>query len=234
MKKLIVLICLTITFANVLAYDIPKPIGYINDYGNLLTEQEENQLNQLLKSHEDSTSNQIAVLTLPSFDDREEGPLFDFSMAVFNDWKIGKKGKNNGILFVIVKNLASKNAPGLRIVTGYGAEGPLPDGICKRIIEQARPNIKSGNYYTGISNALNSMILRMGTEFSKDTEEGMSTFNIFIIVLVILILIYLIIKCGISSDGSSVFFSSSDSSGSSNSFFDGFSGGDSGGGGAGD
>ena len=232
MKKIIVFICLAVTFTNVLAYDIPKPIGYINDYGNLLTEQEENQLNKLLKLHEDSTSNQIAVLTIQSFDDQNDGPLFDFSMAVFNDWKIGKKEKDNGILFVIVKNLASKNAPGLRIITGYGAEGPLPDGICKRIIEKARPDIKSGNYYLGISEALNSMILRMGSEFSKEPEEkGMSTFTIFIIVLIVLMLIYLIIKYGISSDRSSAFFSSSDSS---DSFFDGFGGGDSGGGGAGD
>lgn len=241
MKRLATLFCMVCTCLHLLAFDIPKPINYVNDYANVLSQAEEDTLNQKLKVYQDSTSTQIAVLTILAFDDTKEGPLFDYSLAVFNQWKIGQKDKNNGVLLVVVQHLTSKNAPGLRIVTGYGAEGPLPDISCKRIIEKIRPFINKGNNYEGISIAINSMISIFSVEFKAEESKALGVwFWVFVFAIILIIVVLLLIIAnrnqGGSSSSSSYFFSSSSDSSSSSgeSFFSGFDGGSSGGGGAGD
>ena len=76
-------------------------------------------LRRLLKAHEDKTSNQIAVLTLPTLDGESvEG----YATRVFEAWKLGQKGKDNGVLVVVVPKDRK-----MRIEVGYGLEGTLPD-----------------------------------------------------------------------------------------------------------
>lgn len=240
MKKVVLIFSLTLVFSSVLAYDIPKFTNYVNDYANVLTDKEETQLNQILKNYQDTTSTQIAFLIIPNYNDRKDGPLVDYSVAVFKSWKIGEESKNNGILFVIVKNLASKNGPGLRIATGYGVEGALPDAVCRRIIESTRPLIKDGKYYQGIHLATSDIISKLKGEFKSENEKSLRSFleeNPFIRLILIIFLLFLFIRFVVflsspGSGGSFLFLdsSSSDSGG-------GFSGGgcgDCGGGGAGD
>lgn len=206
MKKLGFLFCAILIALFSFGSDVAIPVfthNYVNDYGSMLSEAEEHNLNTMLKNYQDSTSNQLIVLTLTSFNDQTDGPLFDFSKAVFTSWGIGQKAKNNGVLLVIVKTLASKRAPGLRIVTGYGAEGPLPDLVCKRIVESIRPSINEGNYYQGINSALNLMIVHLKGEFKadgKEKTEGLSTWAMFLIGLIILVVIGLIVYA-LSSTG---------------------------------
>lgn len=199
MKKLILVFCIMLTYYNLLAIDVPPSTYYVNDNGNLLSKQEFSKLNQLLKLFEDSTTNQIAVLTLSNFDDQKNGTLFDFSMEVFKTWKIGQTDKDNGVLLVVVKNLSSKNAPGIRIVTGYGVEGSLPDAVCKRIIENIRPLINDGKYYQGIDLAIASITSKIKGEFSPikaSKPNGSKLLMIFflsfafIIFLILLMFLY--------------------------------------------
>lgn len=238
MKKLIAFFCLTLASTFLFAYDVPKATNYVNDYGNLLSVQEQNQLNQFLKTYQDSTSNQIAVLTLINYDDQKDGPLFDYSMQVFRTWKIGQKSKNNGVLLVVVKNLASKNAPGLRIVTGYGLEGPLPDAICRRIIENIRPLVNEGKYYQGINTGITSMIVQIKGEFTNDSKSDDISWGLIIIIIIIVIVIIFIIVISwggpYSSGGGFIYSSDSSSSSSSGGSFGDFGGGDGGGSGGGD
>lgn len=244
MKKTVALLYLALVSFSMLAgnFEKFKFTNYVNDYGNLLSKQEQDELNHRLKIYQDSTSNQIAILTLTSYDNVKNGPLFDFSMSVFEDWKIGQKAKDNGVLLVVVKNLASKNAPGLRIVTGYGLEGPLPDAICNRIVESIRPLVNEGNYYKGIDLAVTTMIFNIKEEFTADNKKSDDMNNLLILIVVIVIIIIIIAFVvgisGGSSGGGYYYGSSSDSSYSSGDSdgggFDGGGGGSSGGGGAGD
>ena len=181
---------LLVSFVAKAEVEVPKfTHQYVNDYGDLLSPSEDQSINQMLKAYQDSTSNQLVVLTLTSFDDQNDGPLFDFSKKVFTSWGIGQKSKNNGVLLVVVKTLASKRAPGLRIVTGYGAEGPLPDLICKRIIESIRPAINEGNYYQGINSAVNQMVVHLKGEFKADGKPKPEDLPTWIIILIIFIVI---------------------------------------------
>ena len=219
----------------------------------MLSQQEESHLNQMLKTFQDSTSNQIAVLTLTDFDDRTEGPLFDFSKKVFTTWGIGDKTKNNGVLFVVVKNLASKNGIGLRLMPGYGLEGALPDVTCRKINESVRSLLSNGEYFKGINSAVGQIMDKTQKEFNSEVSKKGESLPLLVIIFfillglaIVLFLVELLDSFGKSSSNSSSsgfsagFFigsSSSDSyssGGDSGGDFGGFGGGDCGGGGAGD
>ncbi len=208
MKKVGLFLVMLVVYFSMSAMDIPKfTHQYVNDYGSLLSDSEEHSLNLMLKNYQDSTSTQLVVLTLTSYDDRTDGPLFDFSKSVFSEWGIGQKAKDNGVLLVVVQNLASKNAPGLRIVTGYGTEGAIPDAVCQRIVESIRPSINEGNYYKGINSALGLMIIQLKGEFAADVKsESLPNWAMYLVAIVVFIIIlltiYLLVKSNKNDDDS--------------------------------
>jgi len=125
------------------ALNIPKPSGYVNDNGGLLTQTVELKLEQFLRDFEKSDSTQITILTIPTLDGEV---LEDYSLKVFDSWKIGQKGKDNGALLLI-----SKAEKKVRIEVGYGLEGRLTDLLAGRIIDnEISPKFKQGDFDGGI------------------------------------------------------------------------------------
>src|SRR5206468_3641109 len=78
------------------------------------------RLTAAMKAHEDATTNQIAVLTVPTI---QPDSIEDYAVKVFASWKLGQKGKDNGVLVVVVPNDHK-----MRIEVGYGLEPVLTDG----------------------------------------------------------------------------------------------------------
>lgn len=124
--------------------EIPKPIGWVNDFGNVLSAQWKAQLTEIAVSLEKGTGAELVFLIAPSiapFDD------FTYGMAVFKAWNIGKKGKDNGLLIM----LALKERR-IRIITGYGLEGLLPDGKLGRYRDQYLvPQLKANQLGKGLA-----------------------------------------------------------------------------------
>ncbi|MDH5299428.1 MAG: TPM domain-containing protein, partial [Desulfobulbaceae bacterium] len=83
------------------ALAVPAYRGYVNDYADLLSPATEARLERALQSFDLSDSTQIAVLTIPSLEGED---LEGFSIRTVEGWKIGQKGKDNGVLFLVVKN----------------------------------------------------------------------------------------------------------------------------------
>ncbi|MGA1840204.1 MAG: TPM domain-containing protein [bacterium] len=130
---------------------IPKLIGRINDFADMLTSSEEIELERLLENNERVTSNQIVVVTIETL--RGE-VLENYSIRLADKWKIGQKGRDNGVILLIVKQERK-----LRMEVGYGLEGALPDGFCGSIIrEKIAPLFKKGSYFLGIKNGLYAII----------------------------------------------------------------------------
>ncbi|MGA1864981.1 MAG: TPM domain-containing protein [bacterium] len=130
---------------------IPEVIGRINDFADMLTSYEEIELEKLLKENEKATSNQIVVVTI---DTLGGDVLEDYSIRLAENWKIGQKEKDNGVILLI-----SKQERKIRIEVGYGLEGALPDGLCGSIIrDEITPSFKKGNYFQGIKNGVNKII----------------------------------------------------------------------------
>jgi len=111
------------------ALDVPKrPEGYVTDKAGLLSPQTKMQLEGVLRQYEQKTSNQIVIVTFPSL---EEESLGDFSIRLAEAWKVGQKGRDNGVIFLIFKEDRK-----MRIEVGYGLEGVLPDALAGQIIQQ--------------------------------------------------------------------------------------------------
>jgi uncharacterized protein len=121
----------------------------------LLTPAEAQRLEQKLAAHEKATGQQFALLTIPSL---EGDPLEDFSIRVVESWKLGKKGKDDGLLLLVVA--ADRK---LRIETGYGLEGAITDAYSARVIRNTlSPAFREKAYAAGIERAFDALIARAG------------------------------------------------------------------------
>jgi murein DD-endopeptidase MepM/ murein hydrolase activator NlpD len=125
----------------------PDPIGFINDFANIIDKEYEDKLITLIEDLENKTSAEIAVVTVDSL----AGVTIDeYSYELFNKWGIGKKNKNNGVLLLIAVNEKS-----VRIEVGLGLEGIITDYIAGKILDDlVIPKFKEGNFNQGIYNCV--------------------------------------------------------------------------------
>jgi len=122
---------------------LPDYVGYVNDFAGVLSPGVESQIAGLTQQIERKTTAQIAVVTIPSVKPLE---IEQYAVRLFEKWSIGQRGKDNGILILMA--VADKK---IRIETGYGLEGALPDAICSQIIHQVMiPQFKKGEIEKGL------------------------------------------------------------------------------------
>lgn len=107
------------------AQDIPEPAGWVNDFAGVISPEYRDRISALIQELEEKTSSEVAVVTIDSVAPYDEKT---YARALFDNWKPGKKGKDNGVLVL----LAIKERR-WRIEVGYGLEGTLPDGLCGEI-----------------------------------------------------------------------------------------------------
>src|SRR3546814_11267487 len=106
----------------------------------------------LLASHEQATSNQLVVVTLPSL---QGTAIDDFGYQLGRHWGIGQQGRDNGALLIVAP---SERA--VRIEVGYGLEGDLPDATAHAIIaNEILPAFRQGDYPGGIAAGVDAIIL---------------------------------------------------------------------------
>ena len=142
------LICLAGT--PLYALDVPPLKGRVNDYAGMLSSYAKGQLDGMLRDLEKTDSTQIVVLTIPSL---EGDALEDFSIKLAEQWKIGRKGLDNGAILLIVRK--ERN---IRIEVGYGLEGALTDLMAGRIIRNVIvPQFKAGNIDQGVLDGIQAM-----------------------------------------------------------------------------
>ncbi|MBU3957373.1 YgcG family protein [Patescibacteria group bacterium] len=129
------------------AQDFPKPAGHVNDFAEILSSSYRQSLEQELNDFENETTAEIAVVTINSL---EGNSIEDYAVRLFEDWKIGKKEKDNGLLVLIAKEDRE-----IRIEVGYGLEPVITDGRAGRVIrEQMRPAFREENYDQGVELAV--------------------------------------------------------------------------------
>lgn len=133
------------------AVDVPYLSGRVVDNAEILRDETKQRLGARLKAHEQETTNQIAVLTVPSL---EGESVESYAEQVFNTWKLGQKGKDNGVLVLVAP--AERR---MRIEVGYGLEGTLTDVAASRIIRNVMtPRFKEGNFDAGIEEGVAAVI----------------------------------------------------------------------------
>ncbi len=130
-------------------YHFAQPTGYVSDLVQLFSKAQADTLTEIIVGYEKETTNQIAVVALR--DSVITSANFkDYVTGLYNNWGIGTKEKNNGVLICIVPDMRM-----LRISNGYGIVNKLTDEETAKIIDDIMvPAFKKGNYYLGTKNAL--------------------------------------------------------------------------------
>lgn len=195
MKKL-PYILLAVWFAvQTQAQDIPNPPNpprLVNDFANVLTNEQVNRLEFDLDTFARSTATQIVVVTVPSLGGYD---IADYSFRLGEKWGAGQKGKNNGV--VIVFKPKTGREPGRAFVAvGYGLEGVIPDAIANRIVDREMiPHFKDGDIYGGLLQGCKVIMSLAGKEFTaqeyeeKTAEDAgglIAAFVLFIIVIIVI------------------------------------------------
>ncbi|GGM10766.1 hypothetical protein GCM10009425_22260 [Pseudomonas asuensis] len=135
--------------------DFPPLTGRVVDQAGMLDTQTKARLEQMLKAHEQATTEQVVVATIPSLQGR---PIEEYGYQLGRHWGIGQKGKDNGALLLV-----SRDDRKVRIEVGYGLEGRLTDAQSFLIINQVIvPRFRQGQFTQGISEGTGAMLKVLG------------------------------------------------------------------------
>ena len=150
--NILILIFGFISFSFGLTISFPKPIGFVNDFENILNQDDITKLETLLHNYEKQTSNELVIVTISKTENEID---FDtYALDLSKNWGVGKRGKDNGLVIVISNQLGR-----IRICTGTGTGKILTDEICNTILEEnIIPNFKNGEIYKGIESGINALI----------------------------------------------------------------------------
>lgn len=137
---------------------VPALKGRVNDYAGMISPQAQAQIERKLAALEAEDGTQIAVLTVPSL---KGEPIEMYSIRVADAWKIGEKGRDNGVLLIV-----SKGDRKVRIEVGYGLEGRLTDLESGRIIRGViQPAFAGGQFDAGFIGAADALVTAVKGEY---------------------------------------------------------------------
>ena len=136
------------------AKEVPPLTGPVVDQAKLLTPNQKRSLSRIFKQVSKGNGPQIQILTVKSL---EGETIEDFSIKVVDQWKLGKKDTDTGLLFLV-----SMNDKKMRIEVGDGLEGTLTDYESHRIIQEIKPYFKSGQYDEGIIHGTKLILSKLG------------------------------------------------------------------------
>ncbi len=182
-----------------LAQSFPPLTGRVVDAAHLLKPEEQAALEAKLKAHEDKTTDQVVVATVPSLDGLT---VEDYANRLFRQWQLGQKKNNNGALLLV----APKERK-VRIEVGYGLEGALTDALSKVIITTAiAPQFQKGNFAGGINAGIDAMLSILTGDAEEwqrraQVREDDSTAIDPVVAFVFLVILFIIISRMMSRGG---------------------------------
>lgn len=146
-------------FSNAWAAEFPsRPQSYVSDFAKILDASTQARINNFAKELEVKTTAQVAVVTVPT---TSPEPIENYAVKFFEQWGIGQKGKDNGVLLLVAVNDRQ-----VRIEVGYGLEGALTDAMSRSIIERyIVPEFKSGQYSLGVLKGATAIISVVAKEY---------------------------------------------------------------------
>ena len=166
----------------------PVPARLVNDLAELFTPSQEAELEMMLTAFDDSTSNQIAVVTANNL---EGYAASEFATRIGLDWGVGSEKFDNGIVILIKPKTFTSGE--VFIAVGYGLEGAIPDIYAKRIIDNEMiPQFMRDDYYGGTKDACITLMQLASGEISEPRDQEYDDYSpiiAFIILIIILILI---------------------------------------------
>ena len=184
-KIFLVAVLFLISIQVIAQNELPeKPISWVSDYTNLLTSEQQRNINHKLDRLEKATSTQIFLAIFDRIP--ENYYLEDFVVKLYEKWRPGRSNENNGVLIVLFTGDRR-----IRIEVGYGLEGVLTDMQAGRVIEDVmKPQFKNGDYFTGLNNGIDVIISAVKGEYTipikaKSKSSKTNWFSLLVIFFVI-------------------------------------------------
>ncbi len=148
----------------------PVPPRLVNDFAGLFTKDETAVLEEYLETFSDTTSNQIAVVTV---DDLDGYDAATYAFKIGRSWGVGGSEHNNGVV-LLVKPKTDRGRGDVAIQVGYGLEGAIPDVYANRIINTILiPAFKENNYFDGVATACEYLAGLAAGEISESDMDDL-------------------------------------------------------------
>lgn len=145
--------------------NFPPLTGRVVDTAGMIDGPGKERLEQMLRAHEELTTEQVVVVTLP---DLQGSSIEDYGYQLGRHWGIGQKGKDNGALLLVARDEHK-----VRIEVGYGLEDRLTDAQSSVIINQViTPAFKRGDFAGGISKGAEAMVQVLGGDPLAEPAVG--------------------------------------------------------------
>lgn len=128
--------------SNISPPQFPKPVGYLNDFADVVDSNKKQEIEGLLTSIEKKATAEVAIVTVPKCAPMDS---YTYRTELFKEWGIGKKGKDNGLLLLLC--LDEKR---VEIEVGYGLENVITESIAREVLDNyITPDFKQGNFGEG-------------------------------------------------------------------------------------
>jgi uncharacterized protein len=168
-KRILFILSISVVFSfflvslSVGADKFPRPQGAVNDFAGVISSRYERSMDLLAREVLQKTGVSVVVVTVKSIEDNDPA---DYANRLYEAWGIGTKGEDKGVLiFLTLKERR------IRIETGYGVEGILPDGRVGEVLDRySVPYLKQGDYGKGLANAMAAL----STIIAKDAGVSLT------------------------------------------------------------
>ena len=176
----------------------PEPARLVNDLAGLFSAGERESLENTLVAFDDSTSNQIAVVTV---NDLEGYAASEYATRIGIDWGVGSSNFNNGIVILVKPKTTTSGQ--VFIAIGYGLEGAIPDAYAKRIINNLMiPHFIENDYFGGVEAACEVLMGLASGEISVPrTEEEDDVYALIFAFVVVAFILILVIAASKNNNG---------------------------------
>ena len=163
----------------------PPPAAYFNDYASLVSAGDAQRLDAKLRRFAEETSTQVVVAVFKSL---PSPSLEDFTIRVAQSWRVGRQDWDNGaILFVFVDDRR------MRIETGYGLEGALPDQLAARILDlELRPRFRKGDWAGGLEAGIDAVLAATRGEYEAPAPKKAGRVPLLAILIVLFFVLLLL------------------------------------------
>ncbi|HPL93529.1 MAG TPA: TPM domain-containing protein [Paludibacteraceae bacterium] len=166
----------------------PNPPRLVNDFAGIFAPNELQQLEQYLVLVDDSTSNQIVVVTVNDLGNYDKA---QFATELGQQWGVGDASFDNGIVLLIKPKVGNQSGE-VFIAVGYGLEAVIPDAIAKRIIEEVTiPYFRQNDYYGGALATVQYLhkLAKGEIDVAREAEPDYTRFVIFLVIFILFIII---------------------------------------------
>lgn len=168
----------------------PQPPRLVNDLANIFTPQQAAVLEQKLVNYNDSTSTQIAVVTVSNLYGYD---ITDFTDQLAQQWGVGKKGIDNGLMILIKPKTSDTDKGYVRISVGYGLESTITDAISSQLIRQIMiPSFEHNQYYQGVDSATNVIIGLCSGIYKADQFTKKKSDHSGLLILLVMLIVFLL------------------------------------------